>query len=77
MYGVKMRGDFLRFQAQYLRRICIPRIESLKKRAVNRLLSVDASIDQDDIDDAVADVYGLTDREMLLVRSVAARRRQC
>lgn len=76
MYGVKMRGDFLRFQAQYLRRICTPRLESLKKRAVSQLLSVDASNDQDDIDDVVANVYGLTDREMLLIRSVAAPRRQ-
>jgi methylase of polypeptide subunit release factors len=75
MYGVKMRGDFLRFQAQYLRRICIPQLEAMKSSAVRRLLSVDASNDQDDIDDVVAGIYGLTDREMLLVRSVAAPRR--
>jgi hypothetical protein len=74
MYGVKMRGDFLRFQAQYLRRICIPRLEALKSPAIRRLLSVDASNNQDDIDDVVADIYGLTDRDMLLIRSVSAPR---
>ena len=76
MYGVKMRGDYLRFQAQYLRRICIPRLESMKKRAINQLLAVDASNNQDEIDDVVAGVYGLTDRDMLLVRGVASPRRQ-
>lgn len=76
MYGVKMRGDFLRFQAQYLRRICIPRLEAVNKRAIKRLLSVDASTDQDDIDDAVAELYGLTDTEMLLARGASAVRRQ-
>lgn len=76
MYGVKMRGDFLRFQAQYLRRICIPRLEGMKKRAIGKLLSVDASTDQDEIDDAAAEVYGLTDTEMLLARGTAAVRRQ-
>ena len=76
MYGVKMRGDFLRFQAQYLRRICIPRLEAVKKRAIGKLLSVDKSTDQGAIDGVVADVYGLTDAEMLLVRDVAVARRQ-
>lgn len=76
MYGVKMRGDFLRFQAQYLRRICIPRLEAVNKQAIKKLLSVDASTDQDEIDDAVAKVYGLNDAEMLLVRGTAAVRRQ-
>jgi len=28
-YGVRMRGGFLRFQAQYLRRICVPSPESI------------------------------------------------
>jgi len=76
MYGVKMRGDFLRFQAQYLRRICIPRHESMKKRTVNKLFSVDASTDQDEIDSVVAEVYRLNDADMSLVRGVAASRRQ-
>ena len=76
MYGVKMRGDFLRFQAQYLRRICIPRFETVRKRAINKLLAVDASTDQDEIDNVAAQVYGLTDADLALVRGVAAPRRQ-
>ncbi len=76
MYGVKMRGDFLRFQAQYLRRICIPHFKSVSKRAIKKLLSVDESTDQSEIDCVVADVYGLSDAEMTLVCGVAAPRRQ-
>jgi hypothetical protein len=74
MYGVKMRGNFLRFQAQYLRLIRIPPLEAVKKREVAKLLSVDASTDQDAIDAVVADVYGLSDSDMLLIRGVAVAR---
>jgi adenine-specific DNA-methyltransferase len=31
-YAVKMRGKYLRFQAQYLRRICVPKPESMSKK---------------------------------------------
>jgi len=76
MYGVKMRGDFLRFQAQYLRRICIPPLQSLKKQMTNALVAVDASTDRDEVDRVVAELYGLSDAEMSLVRGIAAPRRQ-
>lgn len=76
MYGVKMRGDFLRFQAQYLRRICIPRILFTKKFAMRQLLQVDTTSNQDEIDSAVASVYQLEDSEMELIRSIATPRRQ-
>ncbi|MGH7139067.1 MAG: Eco57I restriction-modification methylase domain-containing protein, partial [Pirellulales bacterium] len=74
MYGVKMRGDFLRFQAQYLRRICVPHLMTLSKRLMNKLVDVGASSDQDAIDGAVAELYGLNDRQIELARSVSARR---
>jgi adenine-specific DNA-methyltransferase len=74
MYGVKMRGDFLRFQAQYLRRICIPRLANMDKPAIAKLLSVDNSSDLDQIDAAVAAVYCLTDKELSQVRDIAAPR---
>lgn len=75
MYGVKMRGDFLRFQAQYLRRICIPRAGSLAKRTVARLLAVDDSADIGLVDEAVAEAYGLTDSDLALMQSIAVPRR--
>lgn len=77
MYGVRMRGDFLRFQAQYLRRICIPRLGSITKREYGKLLAVERSTDEGELDAVVAEVYGLTDAQMTLVRGVASPRRQC
>lgn len=75
MYGVKMRGDFLRFQAQYLRRICVPHLMSVSKRSLGRLKAVEGSTDQDEIDRAVADVYDLSNREVDLMRGVSEPRR--
>lgn len=36
-YGVKMRGGTLRFQAQYLRKITVPRPGSISADVANRL----------------------------------------
>lgn len=76
MYGVKMRGDFLRFQAQYLRRICVPHLMSVRKPLLTRLISMDGATDQEEIDWVVAEVYGLSECESEALRGVAARRRQ-
>lgn len=75
MYSVKMRGDFLRFQAQYLRRICIPRYEAMFKGHFDRLLSVDGVEEIGLIDEVVAEVYGLSDSDVTLMQSVAVPRR--
>lgn len=74
MYGVKMRGDFLRFQAQYLRRICIPHRMSVSKPQIDKLVLIDGSNDQDAIDLAVAELYGLSDVDLGLLRSISERR---
>jgi methylase of polypeptide subunit release factors len=76
MYGVKMRGDYLRFQAQYLRRICIPPLMTVGKRMVDKLRAVDDTSDQEEIDAGIAELYGLTDKEMSLIRRTAVPRRQ-
>lgn len=75
MYGVRMRGDFLRFQAQYLRRICIPRLLFVPRRAMDSLIAADTSNDQLTIDSTVASLYDLSAEEMQLVLSAAATRR--
>jgi adenine-specific DNA-methyltransferase len=36
-YGVRMRGGFLRFQAQYLRRICVPAPENISPELARTL----------------------------------------
>jgi len=75
MYGVKMRGDFLRFQAQYLRRICIPPLMSIPKATLKKMIAVDGSPDASEVDGVVAELYGLNDEELELVQGTSARRR--
>lgn len=58
-YCVKMAGGFLRFQAQYLRRIRIPQWEAVSRDQRKRLSSAVANLDQDAIDDAVSEMYAL------------------
>lgn len=74
MYGVKMRGDFLRFQAQYLRKICIPHHGRLSKKMIDKLLSVTDSASIEEIDDAVASVYGLSKQEIALLQNTSGQR---
>jgi len=47
-YSVKMRGDFLRFQAQYLRKIRLPRWESIPKKIQEQLIH-GAQLPQDEL----------------------------
>lgn len=68
VYGVRMRSDFLRFQAQYLRRIPVPFLSAMRGGDINRLVELDGEPDIDRIDAEVARVYGLTDDELALVK---------
>jgi hypothetical protein len=61
-YSVKMRGGYLRFQAQYLRRIRLPVWNSVPSELRERLRVV-ALVDQEACDEAVFDLYGLDIRE--------------
>ncbi len=65
-YSVRMNGGFLRFQAQNLRRICVPMFSSLDRNAVKGLKRV-AARSRAEIDDVVFRVYGLSksDREIV------------
>ena len=66
-YSTKMRGGFLRFQAQYLRRIRLPRWESVAMPLRERLVQSAATLDLLACDEAVAELYGLAvhEREVL------------
>ena len=75
MYGVKMRSDFLRFQAQYLRRICIPKLGKIKRPLFDKLIAIDPTADRDEIDSIVAQVYRLSRAEMSLIQNVTESRR--
>ena len=70
-YCVKMSGGFLRFQAQYLRRIRVPRWQVLTPAQREALRA--ASPDEiEAIDDATFALYGLTREEGRAARRVAS-----
>lgn len=62
-YSTKMRGGFLRFQAQYLRRIRLPRWEVVSDELRGRLTRAAEQLDVAASNAAVADLYGLTAAE--------------
>lgn len=67
-YCVRMSGGFLRFQAQYLRRIRVPCWEDLTDAQRQILRDASSSLDLDVVDAAVATAYGLTAQEVEYVR---------
>lgn len=62
-YSTRMRGGYLRFQAQYLRRIRLPAWEQVEHSLRRRLVSVAEANDQQACDAATWDMYGLTTAE--------------
>ncbi len=58
-YAVKMRGGYLRFQAQYLRRIRVPRLDLLVSRTARELERAFAVRDVERATAAALDAYGL------------------
>lgn len=55
--SVQMRGGSVRYQAQVLRKLRIPRLRTLSDTSLQRLVSVAASPVQDEIDAAVAEIF--------------------
>lgn len=62
-YSTKMRGGFLRFQAQYLRRIRLPPWENVDESLRDQLVQAAIELDFAACDKAVAELYGLTRQE--------------
>lgn len=58
-YAVKMRGGYLRFQAQYLRRIRVPSPESISADLQDKLRNAFRSRDFASIDEVACASYGL------------------
>lgn len=58
-YAVKMRGGYLRFQAQYLRRIRVPRLDLIPKRTARELERSFAARDVERATASALDAYGL------------------
>ncbi|MCA9524858.1 MAG: Eco57I restriction-modification methylase domain-containing protein [Myxococcales bacterium] len=72
-YGVRMSGGFLRFQAQYLRRIRVP--SGLSAREISALEAVATTPDQGRLDAVVRPLYRLTDDEAAAIETIAAAAR--
>ncbi len=64
-YSTKMRGGFLRFQAQYLRRIRIPRWADVPGSLRQKLVNAAIQRDIQSCNEAVFELYGLDREERL------------
>ena len=60
-YAVKMRGGYLRFQAQYLRRIRVPKPNSLSKKLCTNIRTAFRSRDFKRLDQLAMEAYELTE----------------
>jgi hypothetical protein len=60
-YSVRMRGGFLRFQAQYLRRIRVPDIDSIDPRTAAALTDAFEHRDRPEATRLALPLYGLDD----------------
>jgi hypothetical protein len=66
-YSTTMRGGFLRFQAQYLRRIRLPEWHAVPTAMRERLIRAAMTLDLSECNKAAAALYGLTqDEEAML-----------
>lgn len=70
-YCTRMAGGFLRFQAQYLRRIRVPHWRTVDESMRKRLIASSSTRAQDEIDMPVFELYGLNATESLRTREIA------
>jgi hypothetical protein len=63
-YGVRMRGGYLRFQAQYLRRIRVPAPGSITKLQATKLVKAFRVRDRQCATQIALEIYGIDEREM-------------
>jgi len=59
-YAVKMRGGYLRFQAQYLRRIRVPRPDAISRSLAAKIKTAYRARDFAKLDELSREAYGLT-----------------
>jgi adenine-specific DNA-methyltransferase len=63
-YGVRMRGGYMRFQAQYLRRIRVPHPKTLTKVQSEELINAFRQRDRPRATRVALEVYGIDEHEM-------------
>lgn len=67
LYCTKMRGGYLRFQAQYLRKIRIPQWQDVSADLRQRLADYAETNDRHALNEIVSQLYGLTPAELNLI----------
>ncbi|MFN6337573.1 MAG: Eco57I restriction-modification methylase domain-containing protein [Cyanobacteriota bacterium] len=67
MYSTRMRGGFLRFQAQYLRRLRIPHWSAVSDAMKAQLLEAAATRDIDACNDAVCSLYDIKIDDLIML----------
>lgn len=63
-YGIRMRGGYFRFQAQYLRRIRVPNPKTLPKAQANELVKAFRNRDRSLATETALRIYGIDQDEM-------------
>ncbi|WP_373354494.1 Eco57I restriction-modification methylase domain-containing protein [Pseudoroseicyclus sp. CXY001] len=67
LYCTRMRGEYLRFQAQYLRKIRIPKWLDVSADLRLRLADYAETNDRQALNEIVSELYGLTPAELKLI----------
>ena len=68
-YSVNLRSGWLRFQAQNLRRICVPAWEAVSEQTRETLIALGDTGDRVALDAAVFELYGLGAKDIELLSS--------
>ena len=68
IYSTRMRGGYLRFQAQYLRRIRIPKWQNVPEKVQNELIAAATSGDRQACNAAAFLLYRLTPAEQAAIK---------
>ena len=63
-YGVRMRGGYLRFQAQYLRRVRVPRPDAISPTRARQLINAFRQRDRELASALAFDIYGVEASEL-------------
>ena len=70
-YSTKMRGGFLRFQAQYLRRLRLPQWDSVSEKTRSALIAAADAKDVEACDCAAFALYGLSNEDIAVLNNGA------
>ncbi|MET0751792.1 MAG: modification methylase PaeR7I, partial [Pyrinomonadaceae bacterium] len=74
VYSTKMRGGFMRFQAQYLRRICIPYWQNVNENLRQNLIEVSQTNYQSNCRFLVSKIYNLTSDDLKILEDISGKR---